>query len=124
MRLRGLPLFAACLALALPALAFASGRTPKPDIVIANPGQCVEPTEIMRRDHPQMLLHQRDLTVHEGIRTTKFSLKECVQCHASKTTGRVLGEKGFCQSCHAYAGVTLDCFECHASKAKLAGATP
>ena len=78
----------------------------------------------MRRNHPQMLLHQRDLTVHEGIRTTKYSLKGCVQCHASKTTGSVLGEKGFCQSCHAYAGVTLDCFECHASKAKLAGATP
>jgi hypothetical protein len=48
-----------------------------------------------------------------------------VQCHASKTTGSVLGGKGFCQSCHAYAGVTLDCFECHAAKAKLAGgATP
>jgi len=124
MRLRGLPLFAACLALALPALAFASGRTPKPDIVIANPGQCVEPTEIMRRNHPQMLLHQRDLTVHEGIRTTKFSLEECVQCHASRTTGSVLGDKGFCQSCHAYAGVTLDCFECHSPNRQLAdGAT-
>jgi hypothetical protein len=124
MSLRGLLRFAACLGLALPALAFASGGGLKPDIIIANPGHCVEPTEIMRRDHPQMLLHQRDLTVHEGIRTTKYSLKGCVQCHASKTTGSVLGEKGFCQSCHAYAGVTLDCFECHASKAKLAGATP
>jgi [DsrC]-trisulfide reductase subunit J len=120
MSLRGLLQFVACLALVLPALAFASDRTPKPDIVIANPGHCVEPTEIMRRNHPEMLFHQRDLTMHQGIRTTKYNLERCVACHASKTTDSVLGPKGFCQSCHAYAGVTLDCFECHASKPKLA----
>ncbi len=120
MRVRGLLHFAACLALALPALGFAA--TPKPSIVIERPGQCVEATDIIRREHPDMLKHQRDLTVHQGIRTSKHSLKECVQCHASKATGSVLGEKGFCQSCHAYAGVTLDCFECHASKARLAAA--
>ena len=122
MSLRGLLRFAACLALALPALEFPA--TPKPDIVIAQPGHCVADTEVMRRNHPEMLKHQRDLTMHQGIRTPQYSLKQCVQCHASKKTGSVLGEKGFCQSCHAYAGVTLDCFECHASKAKLAGATP
>ena len=111
---------AACVALALPALAFASERTPKPSIIIDKPGRCVADTETIRRNHPEMLKHQRDLTMREGIRTTRHSLKECVQCHASSKTGSVLGEKGFCQSCHAYAGVTLDCFECHASKAKLA----
>ena len=25
----------------------------------------------------------------------------------------VLGANGFCASCHAYAAVKLDCFECH-----------
>jgi hypothetical protein len=30
----------------------------------------------------------------------------------------VLGEGGFCQGCHSYAAVTLDCFECHQPRAK------
>ena len=25
-------------------------------------------------------------------------------------------KSGFCATCHSYAGVTLDCFECHADK--------
>ena len=113
------------LALLLPVLAFASGRVPKPVIDIARPGKCVEATETMRREHPDMLKHQRDLTVHEGIRTQKHSLKECIACHASRKTGSVLGKNGFCQSCHEYASVKIDCFNCHSSKPKLAlGATP
>jgi len=113
------------LALLLPILAFASGRVPKPVIDIDKPGKCVEDTATMRREHPDMLRHQRDLTVHEGIRTRQHSLKECVSCHASTKTGSVLGEKGFCQSCHDYASVKLDCFSCHASKPKgAAGAKP
>ena len=110
------------LALLLPALAFAADRTPKPTITIERPGQCVADTQTMRRDHPEMLRHQRDRTVHEGVRTRQFSLAACVECHASAKTGSVLGEQGFCQSCHAYAGVALDCFECHASKPNLAAA--
>jgi len=60
-----------------------------------------------------MLFHQRDRTMREGIRATRFSLKGCVDCHASAKTGSVLGEEGFCSSCHAYASVKIDCFECH-----------
>jgi len=113
------------LALLLPAFAFSSDRVPKPVIDIDKPGRCVEDTATMRREHPDMLKHQRDLTMHEGIRTRKHSLKECVACHASAKTGSVLGEKGFCQSCHDYASVRIDCFSCHASKPKLAsGAKP
>ncbi|MBE0614696.1 MAG: Hdr-like menaquinol oxidoreductase cytochrome c subunit [Burkholderiales bacterium] len=113
------------LALLLPVLAFASDRVPKPVIDIDKAGKCVEDTATMRREHPDMLKHQRDSTMHEGIRTTKYSLKACVACHASKTSGSVLGEKGFCQSCHAYASVTIDCFRCHSSKPKrTSGVTP
>jgi [DsrC]-trisulfide reductase subunit J len=104
------------LALLVPVLAFASEGVPKPVIEIAKPGKCVEDTATMRRDHPDMLRHQRDQTMHEGIRTKKYSLKECIACHASPKTGSVLGEKGFCQSCHDYASVSIDCFRCHASK--------
>lgn len=109
------------LALLLPVFAFASDRVPRPVINIDKPGRCVEDTATMRREHPDMLRHQRDLTMHEGIRTPRHSLKECVQCHASKESGSVLGEKGFCQSCHEYASVRIDCFSCHASKPKPAG---
>lgn len=113
------------LALLLPVLAAASDRVPKPAIAIDKPGRCVEDTATMRREHPDMLKHQRDLTMHDGIRTRQHSLKECVGCHASAKTGSVLGEKGFCQSCHDYASVRIDCFSCHASGPKLAsGARP
>ena len=113
------------LALFAPVLACASDRVPKPVISIDKPGRCVEDTETMRREHPDMLKHQRDQTMHDGIRTPKHSLKECVQCHASTKTGSVLGDKGFCQNCHAYASVKIDCFSCHASKPKpAAGAKP
>ena len=113
------------LALLLPVVTFASDRVPKPAINIDKPGKCVEDTATMRREHPDMLKHQRDLTVHEGIRTRQHSLKVCVECHASSKTGSVLGDKGFCQSCHEYASVTIDCFSCHASRPKLAsGAKP
>jgi hypothetical protein len=79
--------------------------------------KCVEPTEVMRRDHMKFILHQRDDTMHKGIRTSKHSLKNCVDCHADPKTGSVLGKDGFCASCHQYAAVTIDCFSCHTDRA-------
>lgn len=75
--------------------------------------KCVAPVAVMRRYHMQFLLHQRDLTVHEGIRTKRFLLTNCVDCHADPKTHSVLGKHGFCASCHAYAAVQIDCFSCH-----------
>ncbi len=100
------------------AMAEPSGRTPKPAIEPARAGtQCVAPPEVMRRDHPQMLKHQRDVTVHRGVRQARDSLQGCVGCHASAATGSVAQAKtDFCSSCHSYAAVTIDCFECHASR--------
>lgn len=93
------------------------GRTPKPAIVIESGEKCVAPAEEMRREHMNMLKHHRDETVHQGIRTTQHSLKACIECHASSKTGSVVGGPDhFCQGCHAYAAVTLDCFECHSTK--------
>lgn len=86
----------------------------------ANPTQaqqCVEPTEYMRKNHMKVLDHHRDKTVIEGIRTKKHSLKECINCHASEKTGSVAKAKDdFCVSCHTYAAVKIDCFECHSTK--------
>ncbi|HUX29278.1 MAG TPA: hypothetical protein VMV78_01480 [Thiobacillus sp.] len=95
----------------------ASGA-PKPVIEKAVKGeQCVEPNDFMRRNHMKLLLHQRDETVLEGIRTKKYSLKECIDCHASEKTGSVAASKDdFCVSCHSYAAVKIDCFDCHSTK--------
>jgi len=91
-------------------------------------GKCVEDTAFMRRNHMELLKHQRDRTVREGIRTTQHSLANCVTCHAGKQTRRVTGSKdAFCEGCHSYAGVKLDCFECHSDRPQppvAAAATP
>ncbi|WP_296815719.1 hypothetical protein [Thiobacillus sp.] len=68
----------------------ASGA-PKPVITKAVKGeQCVEPNDFMRRNHMKVLLHHRDETVLEGIRTKKYSLKECINCHASEKLAALL----------------------------------
>jgi len=81
--------------------------------------QCVEPVEIMRRNHFEFIVHQRDLTVHQGIRTKRHSLAGCIDCHSTKTAaGQYLpvnAEGEFCQTCHTYAAVKIDCFSCHAA---------
>jgi len=99
-------------------LAPAHAAAPKPVVEKALKGeQCVEPTEYMRRNHMKVLDGHRDKTVHEGIRTKKYSLKECINCHASQKTGSVTAAKdNFCVSCHSYASVKIDCFDCHSSK--------
>jgi hypothetical protein len=106
-------------ALVLPASA--ADGVPKPEIVIANPGKCIAPEDEMRRNHMEMLKHQRDKTLRLGQRGAKVTLNGCIECHASKKTGSVLGsDENFCQGCHAYAAVSLDCFECHQPKAGMA----
>jgi len=88
-------------------------RVALPAIQIENGEACVAPTAEMRRDHMTFLFHQRDRTLRQGLREPRFSLKRCVECHASRKTGSVLGKDGFCASCHSYASVKIDCFECH-----------
>jgi len=96
------------------------GRVPGPVIPQGKGTQCVADTSYMRRYHMMELKHQRDETVHRGIRTKRFSLKECVACHATTgSDGRpvpINAPGQFCDSCHEYAAVTIDCFQCHATK--------
>lgn len=83
---------------------------------------CVEETSYMRKNHMDLLLHKRDETMHEGIRTKKHSLTECIECHAtpddSGSIARITDEesKHFCSTCHVATAVKLDCFECHADR--------
>ena len=122
----GVAIVLGALALAAPAAAAdpaPASRVPLPAVAAAQPGKCVEDTAYMRRNHMELLKHHRDRTVHEGVRTTQHSLANCVTCHASRETGRVTGSKdAFCEGCHRYAAVHLDCWDCHADtpKAKVA----
>lgn len=87
----------------------------------AGKAACVEDTAFMRRNHMDLLQHQGQRTVKDGVRTTRHSLANCVDCHADRETGSVLGRNsagkaGFCAECHAYVAVTTTCFECHSPK--------
>lgn len=119
-------------ALALLAVAFAGvplsaqGETPKPVVPEATARfsetqGCVEPTPEMRKNHMKMMLHKRDQTMHEGIRTEQYSLDECINCHVPEQGAegqpvRADSKEHFCNSCHSYAGVDIDCFQCHADR--------
>ena len=80
---------------------------------------CVEPTSVMRRNHFEFIKHQRDITVHQGVRGSKYSLAGCIDCHVRRDAqGKAVpvnapGEK--CQGCHEYAAVSIDCFSCHSA---------
>ena len=90
------------------------------DTAKAKSEQCVEPTPEMRKNHMKYMLHQRDLTMHNGIRTKQHSLKECINCHVEPddkgNIADVDSQDHFCNGCHEYAAVTIDCFECHADR--------
>ena len=79
---------------------------------------CVEPTADMRKNHMDYIRDQRDATMHEGIRTKQHSLVECINCHVSDAPDapHVDSEQHFCNSCHTYASVSIDCFQCHADR--------
>ncbi len=95
------------------------GRVPMPNEVEGKGEHCVQPTEVMRRNHMQFILHHRDETMHKGVRTKQYSLKECINCHVQpKADGSypsIHTKEHFCNSCHTYAAVHIDCFECHAT---------
>lgn len=104
-----------------------ASRVPRPAVVTPAGEKCVEDPATMRRIHMELVKHQRDATVRDGVRTTRYSLAGCVNCHANKDTGRVTGRPdAFCEGCHRYAAVTLDCFECHTDRAasKLSAGGP
>jgi hypothetical protein len=99
----------------------AAGRVAKPAISVDRSTQCIDTPEVMRRTHMDMLKHQRDRTVRAGVRGEKVHLNGCVECHAGPGTGPAAGSvigspQAFCEGCHRYAAVKLDCFECHQSR--------
>jgi hypothetical protein len=93
---------------------------PKPPKAKSNT-ECVAAPNDIRRNHGDYLKHHRDQTMHHGIRTTKYSLVACINCHVTADSNGNYpdikdGSKHFCRSCHNYAAVSIDCFQCHATK--------
>lgn len=105
--------------MALAVAGAAEGDVPIPQPKAVEGESCVEPVDQMRRNHMRMLMHQRDDTVLSGIRTTKHSLVGCIDCHAAKdSSGEFIAVNApgqFCSTCHEYAAVEMDCFQCHAT---------
>lgn len=81
---------------------------------------CVEPLDIIRSQHGSLLKQQRDATMRLGIRTEKHSFVGCINCHVTPDeTGNypsIKTPEHFCNSCHTYAAVHVDCFDCHATR--------
>jgi len=98
--------------------------TPFPQIHEPEGKKCVQPEDEMRRNHMNYILHQRDKTVHEGIRSEtegkSYSLAKCIDCHVEPDAdGKIASsdtKEHFCNACHEYASVQIDCFQCHADK--------
>lgn len=104
----------------------AGSGVPYPVIPMGQGESCVEDTDFMRRNHMSMLKHQRDETMLKGIRAEQYSLKECISCHVVNGPDTrpvtVASPQHFCRSCHDYAAVSIDCFQCHASRPESGGA--
>ena len=105
---------------ALPVLSNAGdlGPTPpKAKMNFSETSKCVKPIGEIRKNHMELLKHKRNLTLREGVRTKENSLVECIKCHVSANDKGEFARFGdddyFCSSCHNFAAVTLDCFDCH-----------
>lgn len=66
-----------------------------------------------------LMKHDRDLTLRDGVREIDASLKGCFDCHTAKDdAGQIVtyeSEQHFCRACHEYVAVKVDCFMCHRS---------
>jgi predicted CXXCH cytochrome family protein len=95
---------------------------PMPVIARGQGDSCVEDTEFMRRNHMTLLQHEHGEPRSKDIPRTGHSLKECLACHtvmgpdARPVTAD--SPEHFCRSCHDYAAVKIDCFDCHRSRGR------
>lgn len=90
-------------------------NVPDPKIITTEK-QCIESTQYMRDSHMDLLDEWRWSVVREGDRTYiasdgkewTISIRDtCMECHSNKAE--------FCDTCHDYAGIKPDCWDCHVS---------
>ena len=102
-------------------------RVPMPVIARGQGDSCVDDPDFLRRYHMTVLQREHDKAQLTGMPGEKYSLKECVACHA------VMGSNGrpvtadspehFCRTCHDYVAVKIDCFDCHRSRGRRVATT-
>ncbi len=115
-------LIGSMLMLAPPLAGTAMAGTPLPTINLPSDKslKCIQPTEEMRKNHMNYIMHQRDITMHDGIRTENNSLTGCIDCHVEPDSeGNIAdfhSKEHFCTTCHEYTSVQIDCFQCHADR--------
>jgi len=95
--------------------AFGSAAPGAPELAKPVRGsQCIEDTEWITANHPQLLNQWRDAVVRQGKKEytatdgTRHEMslsKTCMNCHEDRQT--------FCGRCHDYADVQLTCWNCH-----------
>ena len=104
----------------LPTSALADSPFPTIDEPAGEAEKCIHPTDEMRRNHMNYILHERDETMHEGIRNEPESLANCIDCHVKPDDkgeiASIESKEHFCSGCHQYASVQIDCFQCHADR--------
>jgi hypothetical protein len=100
--------------------ALAQTHGASPVIPAAKGAHCVRPVAWMRKNHMKLLMRLRYEAVHEGIRHKEESLPGCMNCHVSRLADgkypSVTSRKFFCNACHDYVGVRIDCFSCHSNR--------
>lgn len=98
---------------------WARGEQPASLPKVAADEGCVEPPGEIRKRHPALLTSWRERVVRQGDRvhekadgrSVRISLTEtCLGCHGQASE--------FCDSCHRQAGVSLSCWQCHATERK------
>jgi len=97
---------------------FAEGLLPSIPTALGEPHP--EGNEYWRVNHPALLNHSRDETVIDGLRDVDASIKTCVACHAVEGPDAAPvtfdSPEHICSTCHEYAAVKIDCFQCHNSR--------
>jgi len=90
-----------------------------PDIPKGTGTPHAEGNAFWRKNHMDLMKHDRDVVMYDGQRVVTGSLKECFECHTvTDAQGHVAtyqDEQHFCRTCHDYAAVKVDCFMCHRS---------
>ncbi len=76
--------------------------------------ECIEPKQVIRIIHKDLLADWKESVVRKGIRTylagdmksyTMSLTGTCMNCHKDKAE--------FCDRCHNYMGVQPRCWDCH-----------
>lgn len=110
----------ALLTFALLLIPAARAEVPAPKVPEPAAQGCIARPDVMRRTHMSLLMHQRDQVVHQGERDDRRRFDNCLACHvrprADGSYPAADSRDHFCNTCHAYAAVSIDCFSCHNSR--------